>query len=132
MTDCELTSALESIEIARVQQFRLRFEKLWANFEDLKSLSLNLSGNFELLVGRQVDGGEIGVNRFRLKGYLMDYRQFYETGPVNFFSTCNIIKRRCFNEERHDIVKENKRSWKKAGFLSGWYNQLSCEEFFKK
>jgi len=53
-------------------RFNLRFKEFWVNWDDLRTNGINMSGNIELKDDGRIHGGcELGVDRFRLKGFFM-------------------------------------------------------------
>ena len=113
------------------ERFNLRFKELWANWDDLKENGINLSGNFELQGDGRIHGrNELGVDRFRLKGFFMDYRHFAaQKEPIEFGRICNLIKKH-FNDSRVcSVIDHEKKRWKNCAGLSSWHPNLTAEQF---
>lgn len=125
-----LTEKFTEDEMHRLRSFRARFKELWANFEDLKTSGINLSGGFRLESSGMVSSDiDLGVSRFRIKGFLVDYRHFHgQDEPAHFHSVLNVITRRCRDQRLIEVVDRNRQDWNGAGALSGWHNDFTLDE----
>lgn len=125
-----LSQQFTDVEIHRLRSFRSRFQELWANFDDLRKSGVNLSGDFHLersgVVRSDID---LGVSRFRIKGFLVDYRHFHgQEEPSNFLSVLKVVQRRCRDQSMIDLLAKNRDDWINAGALSGWHNDFTLDE----
>ena len=125
-----LKEKFEDSEMHRLRAFRSRFQELWANFEELRKSGINLSGGAEFessgIVRSDVD---LGVSRFRIKGFLVDYRHFHgQEEPSNFLSVLKIVQRCCRDQRVVDLLAKNRNDWNSAGALSGWHNDFTLDE----
>jgi len=125
-----LHEQLTDEEYRRLQSFCDRFQQLWANFEDLKSSGLNLSGHHVYDINNIIQTSvDLGVSRFRIKGFLVDYRHFHgQEEPANFHRNLNAITRCCRDSRLIETVNLNRKRWNDAGALSGWYNDFTLDE----
>ncbi|MCA2014233.1 hypothetical protein LCM17_22270 [Cereibacter sphaeroides] len=113
----------------RLNLLRRRFSEFWKNFEDLKSSGLNFNGQHVYDVkGQAKTLSSLGVSRYRVKGYLVDYRHFHAQGePANFYGVVNLLKKSFRNPEAQSFLERVRDQWDEAGFLSGWHNNLPLD-----
>lgn len=122
----QLTTLPTDTEIDQLKLFKSRFQELWLNWEDLKRDGVSLSGNFELGADGRLHGGDIGVSRFRVKGFLVDFRYFtLQKEPTHAPKVANLIKKLCRDDQLHLVVNEDKKRWNGAKTLCGWHNFFS-------
>jgi hypothetical protein len=126
----ELDQELSKNDYNDLVLFRYRFDELWENWQGLVREGLSLSGRFSVDGEGQLDGGEnLGISRFRVKGFLVDYRHF--TGnkePVKFERICNILNRHSSNSRVRKLILHEKGRWKNAPSIAGWHNDFSADD----
>lgn len=125
-----LTERFTEDEMGRLRSFRARFNELWANFKDLETAGLNLNGHHVFDINDRIQTTvDLGVSRFRIKGFLVDYRHFHgQDEPAHFHSVMNVITRRCRDQRLIEVLDRNREDWNDAGTLSGWHNDFTLGE----
>ncbi|WP_270727779.1 hypothetical protein [Shimia sp. Alg240-R146] len=120
-------------ELKNLQVFHSRFVELWENFEDLKAMGFNLNGGHYRDKHNKIQTtADLGVSRFRLKGFLVDYRHFdHQNEPAYFNSIVNKIRQRCRDADVTALLDENQNHWREAGVLRGWSNEFSANQFLQ-
>lgn len=124
------TEPFEPSELQRLKCFNDRFKELFANFDDLRNSGFNLNGGFELARNGVVESNcNLGVSRFRIKGFLVDYRHFHgQEEPAQFLAILKLIQRRCRDDRLLRRLKDIRKDWDAAGTLSGWHNDFTLDE----
>ncbi|WP_420324600.1 hypothetical protein [Mameliella sp.] len=107
----------------------MRFHELWKNYEDMRSMGFNPSGSYSAEGSRITRSGtNVGVNNYRLKSFLTDYRHFSGQEPANFKRMCNFLQEICSNKDIETILAHERKSWDDAGILAGWHNDFTAED----
>lgn len=123
------TRDLDDVERLQVESFSRRFQTLWGNYEDMRSMGWNPSGSYFFDKGRVTRSEDnSGVNEYRLKSFLTDYRHFSGKEPANFHSMCGLVQKVCREDRVVKLINEEKQKWDRSGFLSGWRNDFNADE----
>lgn len=117
-----LTKKMSQEQIEQIVLFRERFQELWANWESLKNLGIELGGNFTNIGGNMVSGPGCGVEIHRLKGYYLDFRVFYADNELTNFNTIkNLLGQHCDDEIFRGYLKKSKKEWLAEDSLYEWH-----------
>lgn len=125
----ELTEPFSAQEENNLRMVKKRFREFWDNFEDLRALGFSLNAGFKQeQSGVVTTDASLGVSRFRLKGYLVDYRHFSGREPTHFYSIVNTLRRRCREVSVTNRLDRAKVDWDGCSALCGWNNDFSVDE----
>ena len=116
-----MDSPLSKDVFDQIELFKSRFKELWSNWESLKELGINLSGNFSRNDSGSISGASCGVDPHRLKGYYLDFRFFWaEKEPTYYFKIAQLIGKNCSDHRARRCLADNKSSWKEEGVFHEW------------
>lgn len=107
-----------------------RAKELIDNFEDIQNAGLSFHGGHSFYKDENgfVTGGDININRHRLKGLFLDFRFFIANDEsTNFLKFTGMLGRLSEEPLFRKYLKSEKKIWKDEGIMKGWVNVNACD-----